>query len=191
MPDRSAVQSRVPGTTVVYDRRRGGAREVSASEGWSSTRGARRTSVASRSCRRSWRRWSRPGTRCSSRPAPGVGAHYADAEYGEAGALVVATRRPCYAGAECIAKVAAPDADERRALLRRARSLIAFLNPLGDPAGHARRSPAAAASPRSRSSWCRASRARRRWTRCRRRPRSPATRRCCSRPTRCRSSSRC
>jgi len=64
----------------------------------------------------------------------GHSAHHADAEYQEAGAEVVADAAAVYAGAECIAKVLAPDADER-GRLRAGQVVIAFLNPLGDVAG--------------------------------------------------------
>ncbi len=64
----------------------------------------------------------------------GLSAHHADAEYREAGAQVVADAAAVYDGAECIAKILAPDADER-ARLRSGQVVIAFLNPLGDLAG--------------------------------------------------------
>ena len=64
----------------------------------------------------------------------GASAHFADAEYAEAGAEVVADAAAVFAAAECLAKVAAPTAEER-ARLRSGQVVIAFLNPLGDVAG--------------------------------------------------------
>ena len=64
----------------------------------------------------------------------GASAHFADAEYAEAGAEVVAGAAAVFAAAECLAKVAAPTAEER-ARLRSGQVVIAFLNPLGDAAG--------------------------------------------------------
>jgi NAD(P) transhydrogenase subunit alpha len=64
----------------------------------------------------------------------GASAHYADADFAEAGAQVLADAAAVSAAAECLAKVAAPNAEER-ALLRSGQVVIAFLNPLGDPAG--------------------------------------------------------
>ena len=66
----------------------------------------------------------------------GASAHYPDADFAEAGAQVLAGAAAVYAAAECIAKVAAPNAEER-GLLRSGQVVIAFLNPLGDPAGMA------------------------------------------------------
>jgi NAD(P) transhydrogenase subunit alpha len=64
----------------------------------------------------------------------GASAHHADAEYVQAGAQVLADAAAVCAVAECVAKVAAPTAEER-ALLRPGQVVIAFLNPLADPAG--------------------------------------------------------
>jgi NAD(P) transhydrogenase subunit alpha len=64
----------------------------------------------------------------------GASAHFADADYAEAGALVLPDPAAVSAAAECLAKVASPSAGER-ALLRSGQVVIAFLNPLGDPAG--------------------------------------------------------
>ncbi len=64
----------------------------------------------------------------------GASAHYADAEYAAAGAQVVPDAAAVFAAAECLAKVAAPTGEER-ASLRRGQVVVAFLNPLGDPAG--------------------------------------------------------
>jgi H+-translocating NAD(P) transhydrogenase subunit alpha len=64
----------------------------------------------------------------------GARAHYADAEYADAGALVLVDAAAVCATAECLVKVASPTADER-ALLRSGQVVVAFLNPLGDPAG--------------------------------------------------------
>ena len=66
----------------------------------------------------------------------GASAHHADAEYAEAGARVLPDAAAVCAAAECLAKVAAPTAEER-ALLRTGQVVIAFLNPLGDAAGMA------------------------------------------------------
>jgi NAD(P) transhydrogenase subunit alpha len=64
----------------------------------------------------------------------GTSAHYDDAEYAEAGAQIVPDAAAVYEGADCVAKILGPDADERPRL-RSGQVVIAFLNPLGDVAG--------------------------------------------------------
>ena len=64
----------------------------------------------------------------------GAAAHYDDVEYAEAGAQIVPDAAAVYEGAECVAKILGPDADERPRL-RSGQVVIAFLNPLGDVAG--------------------------------------------------------
>ena len=116
----------------------------------------------------------------------GEAASFPDAAYEEAGARLV---DDVYGDAEAVVKVQKPTADEA-GRLREGQVLIGFLQPLTDPRGN-RAARASAASSRSRWSRSRASRARSRWTRSRRRRPSPATRPRCSRPSGCRSSSRC
>ncbi len=63
----------------------------------------------------------------------GAGARHADAEYGDAGANIVATVDELYAHPAVVVKVAAPTAAELTRLSD-GHVVIAFLNPLGDPA---------------------------------------------------------
>jgi NAD(P) transhydrogenase subunit alpha len=66
----------------------------------------------------------------------GAGARFGDEEYVEAGATIVATVDDLYAQPGAVAKVASPTAAELQRL-RPGHVVIAFLNPLGDPAGAA------------------------------------------------------
>ena len=89
--------------------------------------------------------------------------------------------------ADIVAQVRAPGANPAHgaadvALMRTGQVVIGFAEPLTAPDA-ARAVAERGAIARSRWSSCRASRARRAWTRSRRWPPSPATRRCCSRPT--------
>lgn len=73
----------------------------------------------------------------------GVSAGYLDAEYQAKGATVVAARKELFAGADLIAQVRAGGADAHTApadaaLLRPGQIVVAFLDPLGEPAAATR-----------------------------------------------------
>ena len=114
----------------------------------------------------------------------GEAASFPDAAYAEAGAQL-----GDWADADLVVKVQKPR-EEEAARLRDGQVLIGFLQPLTDREGIERARGARASSP-SRWSRSRGSRARSRWTRSRRRRPCPGTRRRSSRPSGCRSSSRC
>ena len=102
----------------------------------------------------------------------GLASSIPDADFQTAGARIGSAAEAL--GADIVLKVRGPYADELPRLKRGA-LLIGLLNPFDARGGAVVR--AAPASAATRSSGCRASRARNRWTCCRRRPISPATRR--------------
>ena len=112
----------------------------------------------------------------------GEGAFFTDAAYETAGARVV-DADALYGEADVVLKVQKPTLEEVDRL-REGTVLVAL--PAGPREPGPRAAPRRAADHRA-SAWraCRASAARRRWTRCPRRRTSPATRPCCSPPSRC------
>ena len=117
----------------------------------------------------------------------GEAAGYPDASFAEKGATV-ASREAVLAGAPLVLTVRSLAGGHDSAIVARlGRSPRRRRLPRPAAAGRAALSPSSRPGRRSSpSSCCPASRARRAWTRCRRRPPSSATRPCSSRPTRCR-----
>ena len=112
------------------------------------------------------------GYTCLIEAGAGKAAGFSDDAYRAAGVAVAETAEELYAHADVIAKVRPPeDAEVER--LGPGKTLISFFYPAQNAAlldrGRTR------APPSSPWTWCRASHAPRRWTRCRRWRTSPAT----------------